>query len=138
MKEEPIRISFLLNSEEHKLLRIEAGRRKLDINETAYLIVKTYLHGIYEDVLASPTRRRILATLYRLGRVNLTRLAKLSRCTPYACKENLDILESIGLVECHKYGERIKMYNLNMDNPKTRGICEFIEKWYVGGEKLPW
>jgi len=132
------RISFLLNPEEHKLLRIEAGRRKLDINETAYLIVRTYLHGIYEDVLASPVRRRILATLYRLGRVNLTRLAKLSRCTLYTCKEHLDSLESIGLVERHNYGERIKMYSLNMDNPKTRAICEFIEKWYVGDKKLPW
>ena len=133
LAEEKTMVSFLMDGVNWKLFQYETKRRGLDESKTANRIIVEYLQALYEDVLGSKVRRKIIFLLSKFGRLHQSAIADKVRGGLTATKKQLKYLESIGILKVYEYGKRpIRMCSLNLENPKTQAFIEFVEKWYEG------
>jgi len=81
-----------------------------------------------EDVLCSKTRIRILKVMVRLGRLNVSTIAKMMRINYRASLMHLQILESAGILQRSDYG-RTRLYRFNESSTVSRALLGVLESW---------
>lgn len=81
-----------------------------------------------EDVLCSKTRIRILKVMVRLGRLNVSTIAKMMRINYRASLKHLEILENAGLLQRTVYG-RTRLYRFNENSTVSKALSRVLEIW---------
>jgi len=81
-----------------------------------------------EDVLCSKTRIRILKVMVRLGRLNVSTVAKMMRINYCASLKHLEILENAGLLQRTDYG-RLRLYRFNENSMVSKALSRVLEIW---------
>ena len=82
-----------------------------------------------EDVFSSRGRIRILAVLCEYGELNLSEVARKTGLNSTSTVNHLKVLTEKGLVAERRLG-RVRMYRLNLGNPRTKLITEFMRRWF--------
>ena len=81
-----------------------------------------------EDVFASKLRIKILKMLVQVGELNVSEIAR-RLCVNYnTTSKHLKVLEDEGMLQ-HKVFGRIRLYRLNENSPKAKGVQNLIEAW---------
>ena len=81
-----------------------------------------------EEVFSSRGRVRILRVLSEISELNISELARRAELNYATANVHLQILERAGLIT-HKSFGRIRIFRLNLDNPKACMIRDLIEAW---------
>jgi predicted transcriptional regulator len=81
-----------------------------------------------EDVLCSKTRIRILKVMVRLGRLNVSTIAKMMRINYCASLRHLEILENAGFLQRSDYG-RSRLYRFNENSVTCQVLFKVLEVW---------
>ena len=81
-----------------------------------------------EEVFSSKQRLKILTLINRLGSLNVSNIARQTGSNFTATSENLQLLESEGILKVHVYG-RVRMYRFNEGSAKAKAIKNLIEAW---------
>ncbi|MCD6443709.1 winged helix-turn-helix transcriptional regulator [Candidatus Bathyarchaeota archaeon] len=84
---------------------------------------------LLEDAFSSRGRVRILAVLCEYGELNLSEVARKTGLNSTSTVNHLKVLTEKGLVAERRFG-RVKMYRLNLENPKTKLITDFLKNWF--------
>jgi len=79
-------------------------------------------------VLSSPGRIKILTVLSNVGELHLTEIAKQTDQSYSSTQRHLEDLSDAAIVQEHDYG-RVRMFKLNLDNPKAKILRQLILEW---------
>lgn len=83
---------------------------------------------LLEEVFSSKGRVRVLAVLCEYGELNLSEVSRKTGLSSSSTINHLGALAEMGLVAERRLG-RVRMYKLNLDNPRVRMIMEFLKRW---------
>jgi predicted transcriptional regulator len=81
-----------------------------------------------EDVFCSRLRIEILKTLFNVGELNVSEIARRLRINYVSASKHLKILEDEGILQRKMFG-RIRLYRVNEQSPKTKALQNLIEVW---------
>jgi DNA-binding transcriptional ArsR family regulator len=81
-----------------------------------------------EEVFSSRGRVRILRVLSEISELNISELARRAELNYATANVHLQVLEEAGLVT-HKSFGRIRIFRLNIENPKACLIRDLMEAW---------
>lgn len=81
-----------------------------------------------EDFFSSKLRVKILKTLFDMGELNVSEIARRLGVNYSTTNKHLKILEDEGIVR-HKMFGRIHLYRLNEQSPKVKALQNLIESW---------
>jgi predicted transcriptional regulator len=81
-----------------------------------------------EDVFSSKLRIKILKMLMQVGELNVSEIARRLGVNYNTTSKHLKVLEDEGVLQ-HKVFGRIRLYRLNEQSPKTKGVQNLIEAW---------
>jgi len=81
-----------------------------------------------EDVFSSKPRMKILKTLYNIGEVNVSELARRLRINYVSASKHVKILEEAGILQ-HKMFGRIRLYRFNEQSKRAKAVQNLIETW---------
>ncbi len=81
-----------------------------------------------EDILCSKTRIRILKVMVRLGRLNVSTIAKMMRINYRASLKHLQVLENAGILQRNDYG-RSRLYRFNENSLTSQALSRVLEAW---------
>jgi len=84
-----------------------------------------------DKILSSGGRVRILTALSNASELHLTEIARRTDQSYTATERHLKDLAQAEIVEEHDYG-RVRIFKLNLQNPKTRKLKDFILDWDNG------
>ncbi|HZY94794.1 MAG TPA: winged helix-turn-helix domain-containing protein [Candidatus Bathyarchaeia archaeon] len=84
-----------------------------------------------DKILSSSGRVRILTALSNASELHLTEIARRTDQSYTATERHLKDLAQAEIVEEHDYG-RVRIFKLNLENPKTRKLKELILDWDNG------
>ena len=87
-----------------------------------------------DKILSSSGRVRILTALSQASELHLTEIARRTDQSYTATERHLKDLAQAQIVEEHDYG-RVRIFKLNLENPKTRKLKQFILDWDNGGNE---
>jgi DNA-binding transcriptional ArsR family regulator len=79
-------------------------------------------------VLSSSGRTKILTVLSNVGELHLSEIARKTDQSYSATDRHLEELSEASIVEEHDYG-RVRMFRLNLDNPRTKILRQLILEW---------
>jgi len=82
-------------------------------------------------VLSSTGRIKILTVLSHVGELHLTEIAKQTDQSYSSAERHLEDLSDAAIVEEHDYG-RVRMFKLNLENPRARTLRQLILEWDNG------
>ncbi len=82
-------------------------------------------------VLSSMGRIKILTVLSHVGELHLTEIAKQTDQSYSSAERHLEDLSDAAIVEEHDYG-RVRMFKLNLENPRARILRQLIIEWDKG------
>jgi len=83
---------------------------------------------IFENLLGSKTRVRILSILASEGELSITSIINRARTNYKNAVKHLELLKACNLIEEHKFG-RIRIFRYRSENFKARAFSQFIEIW---------
>jgi DNA-binding transcriptional ArsR family regulator len=89
-----------------------------------------------DRVLSSRGRIRILTVLSAVEQLHLTEIAKRTDQSYSATERHLGDLSQAGIVEERDYG-RVRVFNLNLTNERSKLLQELILKWNHSQEVGP-
>jgi DNA-binding transcriptional ArsR family regulator len=78
--------------------------------------------------LSSSGRTKILTVLSNVGELHLSEIARKTDQSYSATDRHLEELSEASIVEEHDYG-RVRMFRLNLDNPRTKILRQLILEW---------
>ncbi len=84
-----------------------------------------------DKILTSSGRIRILTLLSQVEELHLTEIAKRTEQSYSSTQRHLRDLTQASVVEEHDYG-RIRIFRLNLDNPRVRMLRELVLAWDQG------
>ncbi len=87
-------------------------------------------------VLSSTGRIKILMVLSHVGELHLTEIAKQTDQSYSSTQRHLEDLSNAAIVKEHDYG-RVRMFKLNLDNPRARILRQLILEWDNGQTPQP-
>ena len=82
-------------------------------------------------VLSSSGRIKILTILSNVGEAHLSEIAKKTDQSYSATDRHLQQLSEASIVEEHDYG-RVRMFKLNLENPRAKILRQLILEWDNG------
>lgn len=82
-------------------------------------------------VLSSSGRIKILTLLSSVGELHLSEIAKRTDQNYTSADRHLSELSDALIVEEHDYG-RVRMFKLNLENPRARILRQLILEWDAG------
>ncbi len=80
------------------------------------------------EIFSSRYRTRIIELLCIYGDVNVTKISKATKVSHSQVVRFLDFLLEKRIVNLRRFG-KIKIYSLNINNPRALLLKEFFEKW---------
>jgi DNA-binding transcriptional ArsR family regulator len=87
-------------------------------------------------VLSSSGRIKILTVLSNVGEAHLSEIAKKTDQSYSATDRHLQQLSEASIVEEHDYG-RVRMFKLNLENPRAKILRQLILEWDNGPTPRP-
>ena len=81
-----------------------------------------------EDVFSSKLRMKILRTLFDVGELNASELARRLKINYVSASKHIKILEDEGILQ-HKVFGRIRLYRYNEQSAKAKAVQNLIEVW---------
>lgn len=81
-----------------------------------------------EDVFSSKLRMKILKTLFNVGELNASELARRLKINYVSASKHIKILEDEGILQ-HKVFGRIRLYRYNEQSAKAKAVQNIIEVW---------
>jgi DNA-binding transcriptional ArsR family regulator len=81
-----------------------------------------------EDVFSSKLRMKILRTLFDVGELNASELARRLKINYVSASKHIKILEDEGILQ-HKVFGRIRLYRYNEQSAKAKAVQSLIEVW---------
>ena len=81
-----------------------------------------------EDFFSSKVRIKILKTLWQVGELNISGIARRLGVNYETTNKHLKVLENEGMVQHKRFG-RIRIYRLNEHSPKTKSVQNLLEVW---------
>jgi len=86
-----------------------------------------------EEVFSSKGRVKIIKLLVDVAELNISGIAERAGLSYSTVREHLRVLKSEGLVKEKRFG-RIRILSLNIENPKTKLVKNFVESWNSASE----
>jgi len=80
-----------------------------------------------EEVFSSKLRMKIIKTIYQLGQLNASDIARRINLNYTATQKHLKLLESEGVLSVWVYG-RVHLYRLS-DSKKAKAVVALVEAW---------
>jgi DNA-binding transcriptional ArsR family regulator len=87
-------------------------------------------------VLSSSGRIKILTVLSNVGELHLSEIARKTDQSYSATDRHLEELSEASIVEEHDYG-RVRMFRLNLENPRAKILRQLILEWDNTPAKRP-
>jgi DNA-binding transcriptional ArsR family regulator len=81
-----------------------------------------------EDVFSSRVRIKALVLLMKIGRLNVSELARKLGVNYVSTFKHLQVLQDEGLVEFANYG-RSRIYRMNRQSAKARATEDLLKAW---------
>lgn len=81
-----------------------------------------------EEVFSSKLRMKILRTLFDVGELNASELARRLKINYVSASKHIKILEDEGILQ-HKVFGRIRLYRYNEQSAKAKAAQNLIEVW---------
>jgi len=81
-----------------------------------------------EEVLSSRGRVRILRVLVEVGGLNVSGIARRAGLNYSTTRHHLEVLERLGVVRHRRFG-RVRIFQLNHQNPRVEILKKLIEVW---------
>ncbi len=79
-----------------------------------------------EQVFSSRGKTRLISVLFKLGEVNISKLARLTGLHHKLVEKYLMQLKNLDIVEECRYG-RLRVFKINYSNPKTYILKELLD-----------
>ena len=81
-----------------------------------------------EEVFSSKPRMKALKSIYRLGELNISDVARRIGVNFTTTSKHLQVLEEEGILQQRTYG-RVRMYRFKQSSAKAKAVQNLLEVW---------